>query len=112
MAKAKNRTYSRYTREAVELFAVLIREARIERKLPAKELAERAGISRGLLQRIEKGDPNCSLGAVFEVAYLLGIQLFDSDERSLASNLAMRKEKLSLLPKMARKPVRGVDDDF
>lgn len=112
MAKTANRVYSRYTREAIELLAVLIREARIERKLPAQELAERAGISRGLLQRIEKGDPNCSLGAVFEVAYLLGIRLFDSDERSLASNLAMRKEKLSLLPKMARKPSRGVDDDF
>lgn len=112
MAKAANRVYSRYTREAIELFAVLIREERIERKLPAQELADRAGISRGLLQRIEKGDPSCSLGAVFEVAYLLGIRLFDSDERSLASNLAMRKEKLSLLPKMARRPSRRVDDDF
>ena len=112
MAKATNRVYSRYTREAIELLAVMIREARMERKLPAKELAERAGISRGLLQRMEKGDPNCSLGTVFEVAYLLGIRLFDSDERSLASTLAMSKEKLTLLPKMARKPVRGIDDDF
>ena len=112
MAKAANRTYSLYTREAIELLSVMIREARLERKLPAKELAERAGISRGLLQRIEKGDPNCSLGAVFEVAYLLGISLFNSDERTLASNLAVRKEKLSLLPKTARKPQRGVDDDF
>lgn len=112
MAKTANRTYSTYTREAVELLAVMIRAARLERKLPAKELAERAGISRGLLQRIEKGDPSCSLGTVFEVAYLLGISLFNSDERALASSLAVRQEKLSLLPKMARKTQREVDDDF
>lgn len=30
--------------------------------MTAQEVAERAGISRGLLQRIEKGDPKCALG--------------------------------------------------
>lgn len=113
MPKATKRAYSRYTVEAIELLAVMIREARLERKLPAQELAERAGISRGLLQRIEKGDPSCTLGPVFEVAYLLGIRLFDSnEEKTLASVLVKSKEKLALLPKAARKSLRGVDDDF
>lgn len=112
MAKVVNRVYSGYTREAIALLSVLIREARIERKLSAQELADRAGISRGLLQRIEKGDPNCSLGAVFEVAYLLGIRLFDHDKPALTARVALGKEKLSLLPKMARKASRRVDDDF
>ncbi|MCS5709791.1 helix-turn-helix transcriptional regulator [Candidatus Berkiella cookevillensis] len=112
MAKTTKRAYSRYTREAIELFAVMIREARLERKLPAQELAERAGISRGLLQRIEKGDPSCAISAVFEVAYLLGIRLFDCDEGALTSTLVKSKEKLALLPKAARKSVRVVDDDF
>lgn len=113
MPKTTNRAYSRYTSEAIELLAVMIREARLERKLPAQELAERAGISRGLLQRIEKGDPSCTIGTVFEVAYLLGIRLFDSNEkRTLTSRLLDKKEKLALLPKAARKSVRKLDDDF
>jgi DNA-binding XRE family transcriptional regulator len=44
-----------YSREAVALLACLIRTAR-KKKLTAQELADRAGISRGMLQRIEKGD--------------------------------------------------------
>lgn len=112
MAKSAARTYSRYTREALELFAALIREARLAKKITAQELADRAGISRGLLQRIEKADPGCSIGSVFEVASLLGVPLFDSDEKSLTSKLEIAQSKLALMPKMARKPTREVDDDF
>jgi len=112
MAKKANRTYSLYTREALALFAVLIRTARLEKKMPAQELAERAGISRGLLQRIEKGDASCTIGAVFEVASILGISLFDSDEKRLTGQLTVAQERLSLMPKMARKPQREIDDDF
>ncbi len=112
MPKTSNRSYAHYTRDAIALLAATIREARIGRKMPAAELAERAGISRGLLQRIEKGDPNCGIGPVFEVAYLLGIPLFDSDASALASKLATKTEKLALLPKAARKPTPEVDDDF
>jgi len=57
VAKVSNRIYFRSTLEALELLAVLIRKERIARKMPAQELAGRAGISRGLLQRIEKADP-------------------------------------------------------
>jgi transcriptional regulator with XRE-family HTH domain len=112
MAKSTNRVASRYTQDALALLAAMIREARLERKMPARELAERAGISRGLLQRIEKGDPNCGIGVVFEVAHLLGITLFECDSRALSHLLTQKKEKLSLLPKAARKPLRDVDDDF
>ena len=66
MPKPVMRPYSRYSRDAVVLLGQLIRRTRIERKLTAAELAERAGLSRGLVQRIEKGDPGCAIGAVFE----------------------------------------------
>lgn len=112
MPKAKKRAYSRYTLEVIELFGCIIRAERIARKWTAQELCERAGISRGLLQRIEKGDPNCTLGIVFEVAYLLSIPLYDSDEPTLTNLLDRHKEKLKLLPKYARNISRGVDDDF
>ena len=69
MPKTKPRTYSRYTKEVLSLLSQLIRIARKEAHLSAKEeVAERASISRGLLQRIEKGDAKCEIGAAFEVA--------------------------------------------
>ena len=53
--------------DAVALLGQLVRKARIERKLKAVDVTDRAGISRGLLRRIETGDPGCTIGAVFEV---------------------------------------------
>jgi ribosome-binding protein aMBF1 (putative translation factor) len=112
MPKSTPRTYSRYSREASALLGRLIRAARIERKHTAQELADRAGISRGLLQRIEKGDLKCEIGAVFEVAAIVGIKLFDADEASLKKHTAQVEDKLTLLPKSVRKKSKVVRDDF
>ncbi|WP_341327765.1 helix-turn-helix transcriptional regulator [Methylotuvimicrobium sp. KM2] len=112
MAKVSARSYSRYSREAMTLLGKLIRAARIERKMTAQEVAERAGISRGLLQRIEKGDPKCELGATFEVAALVGVKLFDTEAATLNGHIRQTEDKLSLLPKSVRKKVKVVDDDF
>ncbi|MBC6961498.1 MAG: transcriptional regulator, partial [Nitrosomonas sp.] len=49
MPKSITRTYSRYSREASLLLGELIRVTRKERKFTAQEVADRAGISRGLL---------------------------------------------------------------
>ena len=112
MAKPVTRTYSRYTHEASALLGRLIRVARKERKFTAQELADRAGISRGLLQRIEKGDLKCEIGAVFEVATIVGVTLFDTDETTLTKHLRQTEDKLSLLPKSIRKKSKAVRDDF
>lgn len=102
--------YSRYTAHAAQLFGHLIRTARLERKMTVQELAERAAISRGLVQRIEKGDLKCSLGAYFEVSAILGIPLFDADDNGLVGHLERAKEKLALLPKTIKKPRKVIDD--
>lgn len=112
MPKASTRSYSRYSRDALTLLGALIRSARKERKLTALEVAERAGISRGLLRRIEQGDPKCGIGAVFEVASIVGVKLFDADESQLLTQIHRVEEKLRLLPKSVRKPTKAVDDDF
>ena len=112
MAKLATRPYSRYTREAAELMGKLIRLGRTEQKMTAQDLADRAGISRGLLQRIEKGDLKCEVGAVFEAAAIVGIKLFDANSRSLESHISRVDDKLSLLPKYVRKKARKVDDEF
>ena len=90
----------------------LIRIGRTERKLTAQDLADRAGISRGMLQRIEKGDPKCEIGVVFELAVLVGVKLFDAEASSLAGHIKQAEDKLALLPKSVRTPRKAVDDDF
>ena len=49
-----------------------IRRWRLMQSLKAAELAQRAGISRTTLQKIERGDPGVSIGAVMSVMQALG----------------------------------------
>jgi len=105
-------TFSRYSSDAVKLMGQLIKIARKERKMTAQEVSERAGISRSLLQRIEKGDQKCSIGAFFEVAAILGINLFDADKTSLSRHIHQAEDKLTLLPKSVRHKTKTVHDDF
>ncbi len=112
MSKVSVRTYSRYSKEAIRLFACLIRAGRKEREMTVQEVADRAGISRGLLQRIENGDPKCELGVTIEVAYIVGVKVFDAETTTLTKNIRQVEEKLALLPKSVRKKAKIVDEDF
>lgn len=111
MPKAQ-RLLSPYAAEAVALLGQLVRKARIERKLKVIDVTDRAGISRGLLRRIETGDPGCTIGAVFEVATIVGVRLFDSDQRALARAVETNREIIALMPKSVRNPRVEADDDF
>ncbi len=112
MAKPVSRAYSHYSRDALLVFSQLIKRARIERRFTAQELADRAGISRGLLQRIEKGDPACAIGAVFEVAAIVGVRLFNANQATLASTISANNATIALLPKAVRPSSSQVKDDF
>jgi transcriptional regulator with XRE-family HTH domain len=109
---ARQRTYSRCTREAALLLARQIQLARKERKWTEAELAERAGISRATLQKIEKADLHVAVGLVFEVAALVGVTLFDPEPTVLADRIARAERMLMLLPNRVRKPSDVLDDDF
>lgn len=110
---AKNRIYSSYTREAASLLGKRIRLGRIQRKWTETELAERAGLSRATLQKIEKGDPSVALGRVFEVATLVGVRLFDAESPRLTDHIDRTNDQLALLPSAVRKSGSAdVDDDF
>lgn len=121
MSKPQNRAYSRYSLEAIALLGDMIRAGRIERKITGMELASRMGASRALIQRIEKGDPGCAIGAVFEAAAITGVPLFETDQGQVTVDIdrerldarrAVTGEMLRLLPKRARKSKRVVKDDF
>jgi len=112
MVKPISRPHSQYSLNALELLGQLVREARLGKAMTTTDLASRAGISRALLQRIERGDPGCSIGAVFEVAALCGVPLFEQEQRQLTMQLAHQREKMALLPKAVRASFREVKDDF
>jgi transcriptional regulator with XRE-family HTH domain len=109
---AKARTYSRYTMDAAALLGKQIRLERKKRNWSETELAARAGISRATVQKIEKGDPTCAMGLVFETAALVGVRLFDPEAASLAGHLERTDDRLSVLPKSAHNKRKAVDDDF
>ena len=48
--------------------------ARLRRDLSSEQVAERAGISRNTLIKIEKGDEGVAIGMYFRVLIVLGLQ--------------------------------------
>jgi transcriptional regulator with XRE-family HTH domain len=50
-----------------------LRTARSKRRLPMRIVAERAGISRATLQRVERGDPGVGAGIHASVLHALGL---------------------------------------
>lgn len=112
MAKPSTRTYSRHSRDAARLLGLMLRTARIERQLTVEELAERAGVSRGLIYRAEEGDMGCAIGAVFELATILGVPLFTPDPASMALHTANAEKTLSLMPRSVHRSRKVIDDDF
>lgn len=112
MSKPAFRPYSEHSLNALAYLGQLVREARIGKSMTTADLAARTGISRSLLQRIERGDPSCSIGAVFEAAVICGVPLFEADQRLMAQQLARQTEKMALLPKAVRPSQKAVNDDF
>jgi len=111
MPKPKIRAFSRVGRQAITLLGQQIKLARKQRRMTAQDLADRAGISRGLVQRIEKGDPGCQIGAVFEAAAIVGVPLFDADSAALSARIKRTDEQIALLPAHTH-PGKKVEDDF
>ncbi len=103
---------SRSAREAALLLGQLVRAARIERGWSMQGLAERLGVSRDLVHRIEKGDPRCGIGSVFEAATVVGVPLFSADPAVVALERTRLDEKLRLLPGAVHMKKPPVDDAF
>ncbi len=108
----KQRTYSKHTLEAATLLGEQIRLGRKLRKWTEQNLADRAGISRATLQKIEKGTTTCAIGLFFETAMLVGVNLFNKDNFPLTNNIEQARAKVALLPQRIQTATRKVDDDF
>ena len=101
-----------FSSATVRLCAALgteIARARRERRWSQTELAERVGTSLGTLRAIEKGTPCVTLGAAFEAAAVLGIDLLGGPDAA-AARAVDSVRALQLLPQRVRS--MPVDDDF
>lgn len=105
-------TLSPMTRDAVVVVGQLVASERRRQRRTAAELAERAGISRDTLYRVEHGDPTVAIGTALELLVLLGVPLFATDADGLARQVASGRQLLALLPDRVRPDTRKPDDDF
>ena len=99
------------THEAIQLLAVSIRVARLRRRWSSAELAERVGVSRATISKLEHGDPGVAIGTFFEAATLVGVPLF-ADDTTRQRYAAHKRAELALLPESARRPRKRIDDNF
>ena len=106
------RTYTRYTTEGIALLGKMIRHGRKRRKMTEMEFAERLGIARSTLQRLEKGDPKVEIGIMFEAATLVGLKLFESDEKGINRLSDRMDDRIAVLPKHVYKAKKKVVDEF
>ena len=112
MPTTQKRTYSRYALEGLALMGKTIRLGRMQKRLTAQELAERVGVSRSTLQRIERGDPKVEIGLMFEAAAIVGVRLFDADEKGITALAERTDDRIALLPKHVYKAGKQVIDEF
>lgn len=107
------RTYSRVAQLVAELLGKRIRASRKEQRMPERELAERAGISRSTLRKIERGDMRVELGVTLEAALLLGVPLMGADDPALLrTERAWLDDRLALLPQRIRLQEPELVSDF
>jgi transcriptional regulator with XRE-family HTH domain len=99
MPKPRSRSYSTDACNAVSLMGEMISAERIEQGITSEELAVKAGISRGLLKRVEQGDMGCGIGIVFEIASILGLSTLEESSEILTDRLNQVRRHRALLPK-------------
>jgi transcriptional regulator with XRE-family HTH domain len=108
----QKRAYARYTLQGIALLGKMIRQGRKQRQMTEHELANRLGIARSTLQRVEQGDPKVEIGIMFEAAALVGVKLFDSDEKGVTALSERMDDRIAVLPKHIYKTGKKVIDEF
>ncbi|HEY4358213.1 MAG TPA: helix-turn-helix transcriptional regulator [Acidobacteriaceae bacterium] len=85
-----------------------MRLARRRRKLSNAVVAQRAGISRSTLYKVEAGDPGVTMGSCLRVLAVLGLE---NDLQGLAADdkVGRKLQDLELEPSSLRAPRKRVD---
>lgn len=77
------------------------------------DLAERVGVTRKTLAKVEVGDLAVGLGVALEAAALTGVPLFHEDTSRLTLDADLAQARAALLPaRVRRRDTDEVDDEF
>ena len=87
-----------------------VRLARLRRKLSAQQVADRAGMSRSTIQKIEKGDPGTAVGNLLQVLVVLGLEQ-DFLGLAAADSLGRKLQDAGLTVKRQRAPKRANESE-
>lgn len=88
-----------------------ISDARRRRRITIELMAERAGVSRATIGKIERGDPTTSIGGYSAVLFVLGMTERLSDLMDAAHDLTGRQLDEEKLPKRVRLPSSKKSED-
>lgn len=103
---------SRATKNTLLYLANLIKIARKERGITQEELAERIGVSRMKVNRIESGNSQVAIGSVFEACFVLGIPLMGCDKEHINNLSKMLSYINKFLPENIPSRDVNFNDDF
>ncbi|HAW44963.1 MAG TPA: transcriptional regulator [Sutterella sp.] len=85
-----------------------LKTARLRRRLPQNQVAERAGVSLNTLSKVESGDPGVAIGNVASVIQAIGLDVSLLGKiASPINDLSGIKIENERLPQRARSPKRS-----
>ncbi|MDL1962863.1 MAG: helix-turn-helix domain-containing protein [Deltaproteobacteria bacterium] len=103
-------------RQALKELGMLIASGRKERRFTQAELANRVGVGRMTIVRMEQGAPEIAIGYYLTAAWILGLPVLswcDFAGLHVDSSVAVFLEKLSKhLPERIRTKKDDIDNDF
>ena len=101
-----------HVQDALTVWGQLIRLARADRGWTAKELAGRANLSEQTVLAAESGSRGTSVGAMIDLADLVGVPIFGIEDRAeLAIRRSRGEELLSLMPSRVYRSKKDLGDD-
>lgn len=105
-------TYSPQTLDAARVLGSRIAQGRRSRRWTQADLSERAGVSAATLRNAERGEPTVAIGVMFELATLVGVNLFGIPPNQLRGLAERERDHLALLPAHVYPRRVGGDDEF
>ena len=98
-------------REALERLGRNIRTARLRRRMPQQQLAQRMGVSRFVVADVERGKPTTGVAAYVGALWALGLLAHMSDAADPDRDEEGKTLERARSPRIAR-PRRSLSDDF
>jgi transcriptional regulator with XRE-family HTH domain len=100
-------------KDAVRVLGLEVARARRAKRWTQAELAERAGVSRETVRKVEHGGSAVAIGTAFGLAALVEVELFGASPGDLPQLVRRGEERLAVLPARVRaRADLELDDDF